>query len=326
MTLDLSTKHPKKARKPRIALMGEFSAGKSTLINILMREALSPVQITATQLPPLWYSRGDGAPVRITADGSEIPLQDNDLQSASIAETRAIRVFVQADILEACDLIDMPGSSDPNMTVDVWEEMLPLADGVIWCTPATQAWRQSEAAMWEEVCERLAPYSLLLLTRFDKILSAEDRSRVLRRVRRETTSMFRNILPVSLLDAQLAGHDADRWKASGMESVIDDLLRLVTDLEAVVANTPAVRRQAPQQAISPEPAPAPKDLTTLVVTGAGPARTPAELAPLQLARPVAEVRSGGSEAPAMPRRVVPRTGIKAERPSSRRSGASGSLI
>lgn len=333
MTAETSLDHPAAPRKPRIALMGEFSAGKSTLANILMREVLSPVQITATQLPPLWYSWGDGPPVRITADGREIPLEDNDLHGVPIADTRAIRLQIQADILEACDLVDMPGSSDPNMTVDVWAEMLPLVDGVIWCTPATQAWRQSEAAMWEALCERLAPHSLLLLTRFDKILSADDRSRLLKRVRRETASMFRSVHPVSLIEAQAAGHDADLWQASGMEAVIEDLLRLVTDLERVIANKPQVRREAVQETPPPAPAPAPQGANAEAPAPpapapirAEPAPMRAEPAPLQLARPSAEAAAGRSDAPMLPRRVVPRTGIRTERPRGRRADASGSLI
>ena len=37
--------------RPRIALMGEFSSGKSTLLNLLIGEALLPTKVTATELP-----------------------------------------------------------------------------------------------------------------------------------------------------------------------------------------------------------------------------------------------------------------------------------
>ena len=117
--------HPTPKRKPRIALMGEFSAGKSTLANLLMQDAHSPVQATATQMPPVWYVEGDGPAVRIAMDGSEEPLANGSVDTVSISNTRAIRKFVQADILEVCDIIDMPGSSDPNITEDIWQHLLP---------------------------------------------------------------------------------------------------------------------------------------------------------------------------------------------------------
>ncbi|MEM9757494.1 MAG: hypothetical protein AAF914_15940, partial [Pseudomonadota bacterium] len=96
-----------KRHRPRIALLGEFSAGKSTLVNVLMKEAHSPVRVTATELPPIWYVWGTDAPVMIARDGTESDLPGGDLTVAPIGQTRAIRVSVEADILRACDLIDM---------------------------------------------------------------------------------------------------------------------------------------------------------------------------------------------------------------------------
>jgi hypothetical protein len=322
----MTVEQPTETRKPRIALMGEFSAGKSTLANILMREALSPVQITATQLPPLWYTWGDGAPVRIGFDGTETPVEATDLRGQSTADTRAIRVHVKADILEACDIIDMPGSSDPNMTVDIWNEMLPLADGVIWCTPATQAWRQSEAALWEEVSERLARYSLLLLTRFDKITSAEDRARVLKRVRRETAGTFRGVHPVSLIAAQAAGNDAERWRGSGMAAILDDLLKVIIDLNDEIPRRPKLRRDAspvPAAATTPEAAPRPHATPDAQPKTILPRP---EVAPTPLRRPHPEARSPAPEGQIVPRRVAPGAVAGSKRPRPRRSEASGSLI
>ena len=45
-------------QKPRVVLMGEFSAGKSTLSNILLEGAPLPMRVTATRLPPVHISYG----------------------------------------------------------------------------------------------------------------------------------------------------------------------------------------------------------------------------------------------------------------------------
>lgn len=217
-------------RKPRLALMGEFSAGKSTLANALMGEAMSPTQITATQVPPIWYAHGDRSAFVEMQDGTERPLTGG-FETLDLSEDiRAVRVFSRCEILEACDIIDMPGSSDPNMSADLWQNMLPLADGVLWCTPATQAWRQSEAAIWEGVPSQLWPRSLLLLTRIDKITSQQDRDKIVRRVHGEAGAFFREILPVSLLEATKAGSNPEAWNASGAARVIDGLLEIVTEV------------------------------------------------------------------------------------------------
>ena len=127
-------------RKPRIALMGEFSAGKSTLSNLLMGVRPLPEKVTATRLSPVWITHGTEAPYRVDMDGTTEPISIARLEDVPVNETRFIHLSIEADILEVCDLIDFPGISDPNMSSDVWERMLTEIDAVIWCTHATQAW------------------------------------------------------------------------------------------------------------------------------------------------------------------------------------------
>ncbi|TNF22235.1 MAG: hypothetical protein EP318_04365 [Rhodobacteraceae bacterium] len=217
-------------RRARIALMGEFSAGKSTLANLLLGRESSPVQVTATQLPPVWYKLGPDRAQRITETGARDPLPMDDWSAADPGNTQLIKVRLQADFLHACDLIDMPGTSDPCMVPDFWTHMLPLVDLVIWCTPASQAWRQSEAALWDQVPEELWARSLLLITRIDKLQGARDRSRVLQRVRGEAGAQFGAVLPIAL-PAAIAGRDDEAvLESSGaadmvrfLESTLDGL-------------------------------------------------------------------------------------------------------
>ncbi|NKX44434.1 dynamin family protein [Roseicyclus persicicus] len=225
------------AAKPRIALLGEFSAGKSTLANALLGQDSSPVRVTATQVPPIWYSAGSDDPVHVGIDGTETVIDHDEISRIPVLGTRAVRVFLEADLLDAVDLIDMPGSSDPNMSSDIWDALLPLADIVLWCTPASQAWRQSEAAIWEGVPEELQARSLLLLTRIDTVRNEVDRARLLARVRRETAGQFRAVLPVSPLLAMEAGDDADLQRASGLPRLMDVLAEVVADLRAPARRT-----------------------------------------------------------------------------------------
>lgn len=218
------------ARRPRIAIMGEFSAGKSTLTNLLMGQSALPTRVTATQLPPVWLSHGTGASRGVGVDGAEFPVALDRLDEIDPTRTQYLRVEQPAEVLELCDLIDFPGISDPAMPSEVWQRTLPLADAVLWCTHATQAWRQSEAAAWQEVPEEVRARSLLLLTRIDKIEDAKDRRRVVARLRRETAGDFAGLYPVSLTRALAAGEDAAAFAQSGAQALIDALLDLVMDL------------------------------------------------------------------------------------------------
>ncbi|WP_394180578.1 dynamin family protein [Yoonia maritima] len=224
-------------RKPRIALMGEFSAGKSTLSNLLMGARPLPEKVTATRLSPVWMSHGTHAPFRVDVDGSTEPVSLDRLEDIPVEETMCIRLFLECDILDVCDLIDFPGISDPNMSSDVWERMLPEVDAVIWLTHATQAWRQSEAAVWDTMPNAVRENSILLITRFDKLTTEKDRLRVFKRVRRETDGQFAATFPISLLQALEAGEDFERWDASGAGPFVEHLIQAVEKLSKLAARS-----------------------------------------------------------------------------------------
>ncbi len=233
------TDRPQSSRaRPVMALMGEFSAGKSTLANLLLGERLSPVRVTATQLPPIWYVYGEGAPERVDLSGRAQAIAPSAVVDVDPADTAYVKVPLAAGVLELMDLIDMPGISDPNMQATVWKRLIHEADGVIWCSHATQAWRQSEAATWEELPPTLHDNSLLLLTRADKLSREGDIDRVVARVRAETEGLFAGVHPVSLLHAATAGEDRDAWEESGAEAVTRALLDIVFRLDAATRRRP----------------------------------------------------------------------------------------
>ena len=216
--------------RPRVALMGEFSAGKSTLSNLLIGASSLPVNVTATQLPPVWLSYGEDTPYRVDLDGEEYDIALDRLTDIKVGDTSHVRIFAQSKFLKLCDLIDMPGISDPNMAAEVWQRVIHNADIVIWCSHATQAWRQSEAAVWSTMPPSLYDKSILLLTRMDRILSERDRLRVIRRVEKETSGLFRKVLPVSLIKALEASDDAEAWAESGADALMETLVELVDEV------------------------------------------------------------------------------------------------
>jgi GTP-binding protein EngB required for normal cell division len=238
-------------RKPRIAIMGEFSSGKSTLCNVLMGAKPLLEKVTATQLPPVWLSYGPDDAYTMGLDGHAYDLDLAELERVSLETTEHIRIFMKSDILRYCDLIDMPGISDPSMSSEVWERMAHLADAVLWCTHATQAWRQSESGVWSTFPKEMQHNSLLLVTRFDKIVSDSDRAKVVKRVKQETEGLFADVYPVSLLQAMRAGDDEEKWQSSGAEAFAQALFDIVHRIIDEGSPEPG---DADKPAIQPDPA------------------------------------------------------------------------
>ncbi len=219
-------------RKPVFALMGEFSAGKSTLMNFLLRSHTLPTQVTATQLPPVWFSWGKQSAYVLRHDGTREDISLDQLDSVGVNDVQFVRIFLEADILEAVDLIDTPGISDPKIASDVWRRAVGQANGVLWCTHATQAWRETERATWVSLPERLQHNSLLLVTRAD-VLGAKDRQKVLRRVNREAGHLFNRSILFSARDAIMArdkSGDAELWTRSGGGKMVDSFLEITEQI------------------------------------------------------------------------------------------------
>lgn len=235
-------------RKPRLALMGEFSAGKSTLSNLLLGTDPLPTRVTATRLPPVWLSHGTAPARRIDFDGNAHELPGGILDCVTPETTRLVQLQMQSEMLELCDLIDLPGISDPNMPRDLWQSVMDEVDVVVWCTHATQAWRQSEAAAWEAAMDKTMGRNLLLVTQIDKLAAERDRARVMARVRAETDGLFEGHYAISLTDAQAAGDDEEKWTASGAAEFTEHLVDILVSpmpTPAKTARPPALDTSAP---------------------------------------------------------------------------------
>jgi len=209
--------------------MGEFSAGKSTLTNLFLGQRPLPEKVTATRLAPVWIAKGQKAPFRERLDGEHEQISLHNLDDVPVEDTRTIRMFFEADVLELCDIIDFPGISDPNMDAEVWQRVVEEVDVVLWCTHATQAWRQSESAAWATIPPEVQARSFLLVTRFDKLATDRDRNRVMARIRHETKGKFAEVFPMQLLKALNAGDDIEAWEDSGAAALLTQLGKSLSD-------------------------------------------------------------------------------------------------
>lgn len=217
-----------KLRKPRFLIAGEFSSGKTQLISGLLGETVLPSNVTSTALPPVWLIKGEGHRVAVDPEGQTRNVSG--VSDFNLDDTRYGILSHTAPILDQVEIIDTPGNSDPNIPPEMWQQMVAYADTVIWCSNATQAWRQSEKSVWKDMPETLRRSSTILITHADRMADQRQADRVLRRVRREAGEFFEHFLLASLISdtdiARLVTH---------VQNVADGLTTRVGDYNPIIA-------------------------------------------------------------------------------------------
>lgn len=194
--------------KPVFAIMGEYSSGKSTLLNFLIGQDVAPTKVTATHLPSIWITYSNKPYCAgIRADGTEIPVDLATTQENLREAFVLIRVGIKAEQLKRCDIIDTPGISDPTLPKGALRFLTKYLDFVIWCSAANQAWRQTEKAAWMKIAKPVRDNSILLLTRVDKLRNESEESKVLKRVRKDTDGLFHSVLPLKTTKAAAVSID-----------------------------------------------------------------------------------------------------------------------
>ncbi len=231
------------SRRKTLAMMGEFSAGKSALLNCLLDRPLLPTRATATDMPAIWISHGTTETVTALGfDGHLVDLSMAQLTDGQAMQYLCIRIEIDAEILKRVDIIDTPGISDPRMTTDIVEEVARNVDFVVWCSPMTRAWRQTERAFWKALPAHIKPASILALPRADLIASTRDIDKVVRRCKTESDGSFTAVLPIAAplaTQARAAASAEDRaqlLRESGIPDFGESLVRSIAKAERLCAD------------------------------------------------------------------------------------------
>jgi len=217
-------------RKPRLLIAGEFSSGKTQLITGLLQEEILPSNVTSTSLPPMWIKNDAAESSMVDLMGNRHPLPD--LDDVSVSKTAFCEMQHDAEFLNHFEIIDTPGNSDPNIPPESWMRMLNCADVILWCTNATQAWRQSEKAVWLDMKPELCENATILITHGDRVIDERSQERLARRVRRDSQDFFDYQMLVSLIDEE------------DIQNISKHLIGLSSTLELTGVDEPEFEKKA----------------------------------------------------------------------------------
>ena len=222
-------------RPLRVAIVGEFNSGKSSLANLLARvESLPTAVVSNTRIPTLLYHAREPEIWAVDESG-----QREVLRAADQARRQSIfrlEVGLPSLRLRAVEFLDLPGLADPHSRAPAVDLSLHRVDAVLWCTMSTQAWKESERAAWSRLPARLRARGLLVSTHRDLLYEARDAEKLLGRLRSQASSSFRDIILVSTVHAlavmrqEAQGTLAAAWKASGADALEITLHELLSDV------------------------------------------------------------------------------------------------
>jgi GTP-binding protein EngB required for normal cell division len=205
-------------RPPRVAVMGESNSGKSALTNLLLGAPVLPtLQLANTRIPSLIrFSREACVAVKLR-DGRMAQLTPD-----TPPQTDAVLVEIGLPIasLQACEILDLPGFADPLLAYDALDLEDCRIEASVWCTFSTQAWKESERAIWTSLSEGITKHSILVVTHMDK-LKGDQAAKVMARLHSVANQDFKMIAtlnsPAALaaLDQDGAIQDDEAWTACG---------------------------------------------------------------------------------------------------------------
>lgn len=148
------------ARPLTIAVMGEFSSGKSTLVNVLLGEEVAPMGVLPTTSTINVFRRGTGGGARVhyrdgsvsTLAGGEVQRFLHGLDDVEAGRIRHMEIERAGARMGDASVVDTPGLNalDPYHE-QVAREFLEQADAVVWVFSATRSGAASEADMLAEL-------------------------------------------------------------------------------------------------------------------------------------------------------------------------------
>lgn len=241
-------------RPLRVAIVGEFNAGKSTFINTLLGEDVAPTGVLPTTATLHWVAWAPDAFARVVVPGSPDRVVSHAALKATLKTLegegkKADRVFIYAPIerLKRIEILDTPGfnAPDPDHIASA-RQAFDEAHVAIWLLDATMPFKDSERRVLGEIASLGVPIQLLA-NKVDR-LSPEAREKVLDHVREglvETglTSYSEPLLFSARLALKGQLGDAEALAASGWPAVEALLSERIVD-RAVGLRERALRRRA----------------------------------------------------------------------------------
>jgi cellulose synthase operon protein C len=160
-----------RGRPLRVAIVGEFNAGKSTFINALIGADVAPTGILPTTATLHWLAWAPDPFVRVVlSDGPDRVVTHQALKNtlrqiydAGEGHVREVHICAPIERLKRIELLDTPGFNAPQAEhADAAQRAIEQAHVVLWVVDAAQPLKDSERSVLGAIAARGVPVQLLV--------------------------------------------------------------------------------------------------------------------------------------------------------------------
>ncbi|WP_104721537.1 dynamin family protein [Helicobacter mesocricetorum] len=190
----------------QIAVIGQFSSGKSTFLNALLGQSILPTGVTPITSKVCKICYGDEYILEVLYKDGRRFLHDVEFfQSLGRQNSEDVDYFcLYAPLLflKGMNFLDTPGFNSQNSEDTlVTQRILENVDGIIWLTLIDNAGKNSEKLLLKETIKHYAQKSLCVLNQKDRLKNEEEIQISVAYAQNAFEGIFAKIIPVSAKEA-----------------------------------------------------------------------------------------------------------------------------
>ena len=217
----------------KIAIIGQFSSGKSTFLNALLGQEILPSGITPITAKICHIVYGNDYTLELHYKNGNIATKPlyymNEVSVAENAKIAFYKLYAPLELLKSMSFLDTPGFNSQNQSdTDTTNAVLESVDGIIWLTLIDNVGKQSEKEIINAHIRRYASKSLCVLNQKDRLKNEDEINTSLEYAKKAFSGLFGDIIAISAKNAlQSYSHNNELNAKKAGELLLDSNIQSV---------------------------------------------------------------------------------------------------